>query len=73
MVLVVEDYVYTEQMFPDSCWSRIRFAVYTQNMNPKSKLSGFVMSPELKVETLYPDTYKSEFPFSVNAVRTQIP
>ena len=25
-------------------WSRIRFAVYTQNINPESKLSGFVMN-----------------------------
>ena len=27
-------------------WSRIRFVVYTQNMNPESKLCGFVMNLE---------------------------
>ena len=41
----------TRAMFLDcdesgTFWSRILFAVYTQNMNPQSKLSGFVMSPK---------------------------
>ena len=53
-------------------WSRIRFAVYTQNMNPESKLSGFIANPELKVESLYPDTFESEFPCCVNALRIRI-
>ena len=43
--------------------SRILFAVYTQNMNPESKLSSFV-------ETLYLDTYESKHPCSVN-IRTK--
>ena len=54
-------------------WSRIRFAIYKQNMNLESNLSRFVMNPELKVETFYLDTYESEFPCSVNALRIRIP
>ena len=31
-----------------------------------------LLNPELKVETLYPDTKESEFPCSVNALRLRI-
>ena len=62
----------------ETFWSaRIRFAVYTQNMNPESKLSGFVINSETiesgtRVETLYPDTYESKLPCSGNVLRIRI-
>ena len=39
-------YVYTRANVSGTFWSQICFAVYTQTLNPESKLSGFVMNPE---------------------------
>ena len=57
-------------------WIRLPFTQKTWIWNQNFLVSSWVrklLNPELKVETLYPDTFESEFPCSVNALRIWIP
>ena len=57
-------------------WIRLPFTQKTWVRNQNFPVSSWIrklLNLELKVETLYLDTYESEFPCSVNALRIWIP